>query len=359
MVFERRIVTRADQFAAVFGGRARMRILLGVRVRKASGSPACLEALGHEAVVADPNYAADVRDADAAGSRRIGVTSRRWRKPTGTGIYRPAYRVRAAQRAMRQRLLVRSQLVRMRTPDDQPAAVASAGEPAAVSRRAPAETFARAVRRSRAAGAGAARPSRPLAGAARGRSRRLPCARPRQWARQAAAARSGRAPVDDGAGRRPRHRAELSRHARSRSNDFPMPGCVTVYLGLVPREDSSGGPAAAGARSRKPGPASRGRCWSKRAWHIWRSGRGGAIALHAWVHRLGEHGGADASPSSPSPDGWHGCLYAMWRDGRDFDRHASARADGGGVAAHGPRRPAGSDGQQHGVASATCVPGRT
>jgi transposase len=56
-VFERRIVTRADQFAVVFGGRARMRILLESSTESewvATG----LEELGHEVVVADPNYAA-------------------------------------------------------------------------------------------------------------------------------------------------------------------------------------------------------------------------------------------------------------------------------------------------------------
>ncbi len=113
VVVERRIVTRADQFAAVFGGRDRMRILLESRT-ESEWVAACLEALEHEAVVADPNYAAMY----GMRTRRI-KTDRRdvaaLAEANRTGIYRPAYRVSAAQRAIRQRLLVRSQLVRMRT----------------------------------------------------------------------------------------------------------------------------------------------------------------------------------------------------------------------------------------------------
>lgn len=57
VVVERRIATRADQFAAVFGGCDRMRILLESSTE--SGWVAtCLEGLGHEVVVADPNFAA-------------------------------------------------------------------------------------------------------------------------------------------------------------------------------------------------------------------------------------------------------------------------------------------------------------
>ena len=56
VVFERRIVTRADQFAAVCGGRDRMRILLESSTESewvATG----LDELGHEVIVADPNFA--------------------------------------------------------------------------------------------------------------------------------------------------------------------------------------------------------------------------------------------------------------------------------------------------------------
>ena len=74
----------------------------------------CLEALSHQAVVADPNYAAMY----GTRTRRI-KTDRRdvaaLAEANRTGVYRLAYRVSPAQRAIRQRLLVRDHFVRMRT----------------------------------------------------------------------------------------------------------------------------------------------------------------------------------------------------------------------------------------------------
>lgn len=65
-------------------------------------------------VVADPNYAAMY----GTRTRRI-KTDRRdvaaLAEGNRIGVYRPAFRVSAAQRAIRQRLLVRDQLVRRRT----------------------------------------------------------------------------------------------------------------------------------------------------------------------------------------------------------------------------------------------------
>ena len=56
VVLERRIVTRADQFATVFGWRERMRILFESST-ESKWVATCLEGLGHVVVVADPNYA--------------------------------------------------------------------------------------------------------------------------------------------------------------------------------------------------------------------------------------------------------------------------------------------------------------
>ena len=83
VVFERRIVTRADQFAAVFGGRARMRILLE-SVQKASGSPRAWKRSGTRRSLPIP-IMRRCTGCGPAGSKRIGVTSRRWRKPTAPG----------------------------------------------------------------------------------------------------------------------------------------------------------------------------------------------------------------------------------------------------------------------------------
>jgi transposase len=55
-VTEQRIVTRRERFTAVFGTRAAARILLEAST-ESEWVARCLEALGHEVIVADPNYA--------------------------------------------------------------------------------------------------------------------------------------------------------------------------------------------------------------------------------------------------------------------------------------------------------------
>jgi len=55
-VVERRIRTEPQRFAEVFGGRPRARILVEASTESVWVAR-CLEALGHEVVVADPNFA--------------------------------------------------------------------------------------------------------------------------------------------------------------------------------------------------------------------------------------------------------------------------------------------------------------
>jgi transposase len=113
VMLARRIDTRREEFERVFRDRARMRILLE-SATESEWVAQCLEGLGHEVIVADPNYApmygqryrrikTDKRDVAAlcAACR--------------TGTYRSASRVSAAQRARRQELRVRRHLIQMRT----------------------------------------------------------------------------------------------------------------------------------------------------------------------------------------------------------------------------------------------------
>ena len=55
-VMERRIRTEPGRFAEVLGGRPRARILVEAST-ESEWVARCLEALGHEVVVADPNFA--------------------------------------------------------------------------------------------------------------------------------------------------------------------------------------------------------------------------------------------------------------------------------------------------------------
>ena len=64
-ILEHRIRTRPDRFEEVLGRRSRARILIEAST-ESEWVARCLEGLGHEVIVADPNYA-DVRHPQPAG----------------------------------------------------------------------------------------------------------------------------------------------------------------------------------------------------------------------------------------------------------------------------------------------------
>jgi transposase len=112
-VTEQRIGTSRERFTAVFGNRAPARILLEAST-ESEWVAQCLEALGHEVIVADPNYAPMY----ATRSRRVKTDKRDARtlaEALRLGAYRPAHRVSAARRHVRAELAVREALVRTRT----------------------------------------------------------------------------------------------------------------------------------------------------------------------------------------------------------------------------------------------------
>jgi transposase len=112
-VTEQRIGTSRERFTAVFGNRAPARILLEAST-ESEWVAQWLEALGHEVIVADPNYAPMY----ATRSRRVKTDKRDARtlaEALRLGAYRPAHRVSAAPRHVRAELAVREALVRTRT----------------------------------------------------------------------------------------------------------------------------------------------------------------------------------------------------------------------------------------------------
>jgi transposase len=136
------------------------------------------------------------------------------------------------------------------------------------------------------------------------------------WARQAAAADPVARRLMTAPGVGPltalSYRATLDQVER-----FADAGRATAYLGLVPREDSSAERRHRGSIT-KAGPGRPRTLLVQASWHIWRSGRGGATALHAWVHRLAARRGRRIALVALARR-LARCLYAMWRDGRDFD----------------------------------------
>jgi transposase len=110
---ELRIRTAPERFAAVLGSRPRARILIEASTESEWGAR-CLEALGHEVVIADPNFAPMY----APRSRKVKTDRRAARALAEAcllGAYRPAHRLSDPQRHVRGRLLVRDALVRTRT----------------------------------------------------------------------------------------------------------------------------------------------------------------------------------------------------------------------------------------------------
>lgn len=112
-VIEQRIRTDRERFAAVFGARPRARILIEA-MSESEWVARCLESLGHEVVVADPNFAAMY----ATRSRRV-KTDRRDAQTLADacrlGAYRPAHRTSERQRQVRAELALRECIVRTRT----------------------------------------------------------------------------------------------------------------------------------------------------------------------------------------------------------------------------------------------------
>ena len=112
-ITDRRIATSRERFTAVFGARPRARILLEAST-ESEWVARHLETLGHEVIVADPNYAPMY----ANRSRRSKTDKRDARTlmdACETGAYRPAHRLSEARRHVRAELAVRDALVRTRT----------------------------------------------------------------------------------------------------------------------------------------------------------------------------------------------------------------------------------------------------
>jgi transposase len=112
-MIEQRIVTSRERFTAVLGQRPPARILLEAAT-ESEWVAQHLEALGHEVIVADPNFAPMY----ATRPRRVKTDKRDARtlyEAARSGTYRPAHRLSAARRHVRAELAVRQTLVRTRT----------------------------------------------------------------------------------------------------------------------------------------------------------------------------------------------------------------------------------------------------
>src|SRR5438094_6402197 len=111
-LIEQRIRTEPQRFAAVLGDRPRARILIEAST-ESEWVARCLESLGHEVVVADPNFAPMY----ATRNRKVKTDRRDARalaEACVLGAYHAAHRLSDPQRHVRGRLGVRDALVHTR-----------------------------------------------------------------------------------------------------------------------------------------------------------------------------------------------------------------------------------------------------
>ena len=113
VVREQRVPTSAGRLVRAFEGHGAMRVLLETGTESEWVAQA-LEAVGHAVIVADPNYApmyGEIRRKVKTDRRDVAALAEANRR----GWYRATHRVSRAQRALRQILRSRRQLVQMRS----------------------------------------------------------------------------------------------------------------------------------------------------------------------------------------------------------------------------------------------------
>jgi transposase len=309
ILLDRRIATRHDRFADVVGDRPRMRIIVESSTESewvAQG----LEALGHEVVVADPNYALMY----GHRSRRV-KTDRRdvaaLAEACRLGIYRAAHRVSAVQQQARQQLRVRSQLVRVRTQTINLARAIlrthglrlPSGSAETVAARMEALTVPAPVRVI----------LQPLIDLLRYLD--TPVKTADAWVRATAAADPVTRRLMTAPGVGP-VTAVTFRATIDRVDRFTHAGQVSAYMGLVPREDSSAERQRKGHIT-KAGPGDLRALLISAAWVIWRRPGTGGAALHAWVTRVAAKRGRRIAVVGLARR-LSRILFAMWRDETDF-----------------------------------------
>jgi len=308
VVLDRTITTTRDGLVGVFGAHPRMRVLLETGT-ESEWVAQTIEGCGHEVVVADPNYAlmygVHVR-AVKTDRRDVAALAEACR----LGIYRAAHRVSAAQRQVRRQLRVRDQLIRMRTQAINllRAQLRQAGYRLPSGASPNAATRCRRLALSPELGVDLA-PVLTLLDALAP----LIKARDQEAETQAAAdpvvrqlmTAPGVGPIVGLT-----YRAVLDDVAR-----FRDASSSTAFLGLVPREDSSGTRHRKGAITKR-GPTTLRVLLIQAAWTIWRQ-RQGRAALHAWVERLAARRGRRIAVVALARR-LARILYAMWRDRCDY-----------------------------------------
>lgn len=310
VVEERRIETERERFAAVLGKRPKARVLIEAST-ESEWVARCLEELGHEVIVADPNFAAMY----ATRSKRVKTDRRDARtlaEACRLGAYRPAHRTSEEQRRVRAELAVREGLVRTRTRYISVVRSLLRREGIRVRSGGSSTFVARVGELSLAQWLESA--IAPLLAVMEKLNEEIRVADDRLGKRAKTDAVVRRLCTVPGVGvvTAIAFRATLDEAERFRGVHQ-----VQCYLGLVPREMSSGEKQRRG-RITKSGNARARWLLVEAAWAVWRSRTAQTAALRAWAQRIASRRGKRVAMVALARR-LAGILFAMWRDGTFFE----------------------------------------
>jgi transposase len=310
VVLDRRLATTRDDLARLFGDRPPMRILIESST-ESEWVAQHLEAIGHEVIVADPNYAA------MYGTRSRAIkTDRRdvaaLAEACRTGIYRRAHRASAAARVCRQHLRVRTHLVRQRTATINLLRALLRADGVRLATGSAERVLARLDRVTLPAALDIA--IAPLREVIVQLTTAIAAADGRLRTRAATDAAAQRLMTAPGVG--PivalTFAAVLDTPERFQGDARR----VSAFLGLVPSEDSSAERRHRGSIT-KVGPTELRTLLVQASWTIWRGKSPGSAALQAWVQALAARRGRRIAIVALARR-LSRILYAMWRDGANF-----------------------------------------
>jgi transposase len=307
---ERRIKSTRASFDEVFAGGPRARILVEAST-ESEWVAQHLECLGHEVIVADPNFAPmyATRDKKIKTDKR---DARALCEACRLGAYRPAHRTSERQRKIRAQLLIRSTLVRTRSKYISLIGSLARREGCRIATGGSANFIARVEAANLPAHVLAA--IAPLFESLRMLNRQIAEAdaeletivREDEVVRRLCTA-PGVGPVT----------ATTFASTIDDAGRFGAAKQVRSYLGLVPREYSSGERQHRGRISKAGGSRAR-TLLVEAAWALlrWRNEKN--RVLYDWAMRIAARRGR-ARACVALARKMAGILYAMWRDGTEFD----------------------------------------
>lgn len=309
-VIDRRVPTQREALTKVFGDRPQTRILIEAST-ESEWVARHLESLGHDVIVADPNYAAmygtrtrriktDERDVAALAEACVRQT------------YRAVHRRSATRRAVQADLVVRDSLVQTRTRVISITRALTRGEGLRI-RSGASHTFVRRLSALTMSSELAAT-VRPLRAVLELLDEELERTDARLTELAHADPEIARLMTVPGVG-------AITGTAFVAALDdihrFQRAGQVTSYLGLVPREYSSGERARRGRILRSAQPRVQ-RLLIQAAWCLWRSRHADAAALRAWADGVARRRGKRVAVIAVARR-LARILFALWRTAQEYD----------------------------------------